>query len=155
MYVGSLNTAITLIFRLDRIGQVKWFLKADALGRREGAGWISFIYGSEGFGIKQDLPLAAQWLLKGATHGDVESMCDLAKAYINGRGIEKNNLEAFKWLAVVTAKENNPEAEELLRQTAKTMSRSELANARKQAAELVKKYVTAHDREDKEFERSE
>ena len=128
---------------------LKWYLKADELGDRDAAVFIATIY------RQSNKSLAARWLLKGATQGNTIAMCDLAKAYINGRGIERNNLEAFKWLAVVTAKENNPEAEELFRQTAKTMSHSELANARKQAAELVKKYVTAHDREDKEFERSE
>jgi TPR repeat protein len=78
-------------------------------------------------------------------------MNNLAEAYAAGDLVERDYTEAYRWLAVLTAKSNEVTTENLMASISKKMSQSEMASARAKAAESVKKYVTEEDRENKEY----
>ena len=139
--------------KVDYPEALKWYLKADELGDKTAAACIADIYRS-GMGMKKDPAKSYEWLLKGSLKGDAIAMRKLAEAYASGEGVNRNYAEAYKWLAVVTAKVNDASAEQLQAQVSKKLSVGELAGAKKQASALVNKYVTAKDRERKEYEKN-
>lgn len=131
---------------LDYPEALYWYLKAYELGDINATVFISEIYRSE-----DDLPEAILWLQKGASHGNTLAMQDLAEAYVSWKGVKQNYIEAYKWLSVVIARENDTSAESLFKKISESMSREELLTARKLASEAVEKYVTLQDKETKEY----
>lgn len=102
--------------------------------------FIAEIYRAGLNGVKKDLAKAAEWLVKGATAGDIASMQMLAEAYYAGDGVRRDYGEAYKWLAVVTSKEDNPDGAALMKKAASRMNSSELAAAKKKAAQAIREY---------------
>ncbi|MDT8287510.1 MAG: tetratricopeptide repeat protein [Elusimicrobiales bacterium] len=102
--------------------------------------FIAEIYRAGLNGVKKDLAKAAEWLVKGATAGDTASMQMLAEAYYAGDGVRRDYGEAYKWLAVVTSREKNPDGTALMKRAASRMNSSELAAAKKKAAQAIREY---------------
>ena len=67
-------------------------------------------------------------------------------------GTEVNLVEAYKWLAVCVEKKPDANEEEtVLKKVADKMQPAELERAKKEAAELIDKYVSPQDRESKRY----
>ncbi|HBE87730.1 MAG TPA: hypothetical protein DDW67_01120 [Elusimicrobia bacterium] len=130
---------------------LKHLLKAAESGNYTACVFIASIFSSGEEGVKRDPAKAVEWLRKGAVAGNTLAMNDLAEAYAAGDLVERDYTEAYRWLAVVTAKSNDVTAENLMSSISKKMSQSEMASARAKAAESVEKYVTEKDREFKEY----
>jgi uncharacterized protein len=143
----------------SRAESLKWYLKAAELGDDSVGPAISLIYSTGAEGVPKDLKKAQDCLLACARNGDLLSMCYLGEAYAGDAapsyrrlGTEVNLVEAYKWLAVCV--EKKPDANEektVLKKVADKMKSAELERAKKEAAELIDKYVTPQDREDKRY----
>jgi len=51
-----------------------------------------------------DFAKAVDWYRKAATHGELEAQLSLASCYLAGQGVEKNPLEAARWLRAAAAR---------------------------------------------------
>lgn len=140
--------------KADNAAALKWYTKGYELGDYTAAVFISNIYWGGGKGVKKNLSKSTEWLVKGAVEGDPSAMRKLAKAYMAGEGIRRDNAEAYKWLTVVTQKGKDPAAESLMRDIERKLGAAELAKAKKQAAGLVAKYVDEKDRANKKYEKT-
>jgi TPR repeat protein len=63
-----------------------------------------------GYGLRIDLPTAAQWYRLASDKGDARAQYELGEMLISGYGVSKNNNEALK-LITLSAKQNNPSAQ--------------------------------------------
>ena len=54
--------------------------------------------------VKQDLPQAAQWFLKGAEAGNKDCCYAVGLMYANGDGVKQDAKEAKKWLRLAADK---------------------------------------------------
>lgn len=66
-----------------------------------------------GHGVKKNMNLAAEFLLRATELGDAQSMYDIAIMYKEGAGIEQNSEKSLQWLQNA-AKNNEPRAQALL-----------------------------------------
>ncbi len=53
-----------------------------------------------GEGVQKNEKIGAQWLLYAANTGNPIAQNRVARLYANGRGVEKNAIEAAKWHAI-------------------------------------------------------
>jgi tetratricopeptide (TPR) repeat protein len=72
---------------------VNWFQQAADLNDAAAMGNLGYMY-LQGMGVPRNIPLAAEWLLKGAEGGDAHSMMNLASLLLQNNRRE----EAVSWL---------------------------------------------------------
>jgi TPR repeat protein len=130
-------------FEKDEKKALKFFINAFEMGDADAAHYISGIYEDNG-----DNRQAGQWLVKGAHGGGSLAMFYLAKAYArvgeySSRSIvQSNNMQAYKWLIVLTKKEYQTRFDNLFKQIASKISKSEKEEAKKLAVPLISKLIS-------------
>lgn len=97
-----------------------------------------------GQNVEKNLSKAASLFRQAAELGNVEAQFALAQMYANGEGVIKNNIESYKWMAVICgmADAGGPiynGAKHALASLAKQMTSAETDQARKEAIDLYKK----------------
>lgn len=143
--IGAATSPASKLGRMYMLGEGVKTDNAEALKLLSSTGdpkdcvFIAQIYRAGLHGVKKDLTKAAEWLTKGAAAGDIASMQRLAEAYYAGDGVPRNYGEAYKWMAVVTSKEDNPDGVALMKKAASRMTSAELSAAKKQAAETIER----------------
>lgn len=75
------------------------FQKSASLDNAKGMYHLATCY-ADGYGTKQNLTLAVNWLFKAAMKNNTYAMFDLARCYQQGKGVEKNLVKAFDWYSV-------------------------------------------------------
>lgn len=80
-----------------------------------------------------DMAKAVPLLLDAAERGYTPAMIPLAGAYADGKGVEKNLLEGFRWLAIAQYW-NAPNADQLMAQMAQDLKPEDVAQAKAAAA---------------------
>jgi len=79
-------------------------------------------------------------------------MYDLARMYAKGDGVRQNYVEAYKWLAVIVAKEYNVHAESFLKQVRSKMSKAQIEEGIKLSYRLISELVTDYHRYQKNYQ---
>lgn len=64
--------------------------------------WLGWGYAQGAFGVT-DAPEAVRWLTRSASHGDGGAAADLARFYVEGRGVTADAVEAYAWACVARA----------------------------------------------------
>mgnify|MGYP002857988076 CR=1 FL=1 len=77
----------------------QWHLKAAQAGYVPAMRITAYMY--SGLVVEKNEPESFRWYLKAANLGDEKSMCEVAKNYALGKGVEKNLAEADKWFAKI------------------------------------------------------
>lgn len=78
-----------------------WYLKSAQAGYVPAMRITAYMY--DGLAVEKNEPESFRWYLKAAKLGDEKSMCEVAKHYAIGKGVEKNLAEADKWFAKINA----------------------------------------------------
>ena len=73
-----------------------------------------------------------EWIKKGAQRGNVLAQFNLGGAYLKGKGVYKNNVEAYRWL-FLSAEGGHNEALAICDALAKKMEPADVAEAKKLA----------------------
>jgi len=134
----------------DDAEALKWFLKAVELGDYDVAIYIHFIIkacrGAKGYDTVEGR------LIKASLSGDARAMYDLVEMYAEGDGVRQNYVGAYKWLAVIVAKQNNARAKSLLKQLRSKMTKAQIAEGIKLSYRLISELVTDYDRTKKKYQ---
>jgi hypothetical protein len=96
---------------------------------------LAFLY-LDGQGVPQNFGEAAKWFAKAAEQGNAEAQHNLAQLYWEGKGVAKNPVEAAKWFILAKAMDNAAKVEQ-------TLSKEQVAEARKQAADWAENFKKA------------
>lgn len=129
----------------------KWFMKAVVdMMDIYAANYLVFIK-EVAIGVKGYDTVEGR-LIKASLAGDTRAMYDLARMYAKGNGVRQNYVEAYKWLAVVVAKENNARAESLLKQVRSKMSKAQIEEGIKLSYQLISELVTDYHRYRKNYQ---
>ena len=75
-----------------------------------------------------------KWLVPSAEHGYAEAQSELGMMYLSGRGVERDSVQAYKWLNLSAWR--NPQNDKLAGDLAATMS----ADETREAQALVKSW---------------
>ena len=78
----------------DPVAAAGWARLASAKGQPQGQFILGTLYNS---GIKADARMGFQWTSAAALNGNVKAMHNVAVAFVNGFGIEKNPVQAANW----------------------------------------------------------
>jgi len=128
----------------------KWFVKAVELHDYSVAVYIHFIgkasRGEKGYDTVEER------LIKASLAGDTRAMYDLARMYAKGDGVRQNYVEAYKWLAVIVARQYNVHAESLLKQVRSKMTKAQIEEGIKLSYRLISELVTDYDRTRKKYQ---
>ena len=81
---------------MDDLAQGYWFVTSSL-----GSLCTLQSYKDEQLVVEKNEPESFRWYLKAANLGDEKSMCEVAKNYALGKGVEKNLAEADKWFAKI------------------------------------------------------
>jgi len=84
---------------------------------------------------KQASSNRAYWIRREAEAGGAEGQCELGYLTENGLGVEKDNVEAYKWYFLAGGK-NNVEATQGMERLKQLMTAEDIAEAQKRAASL-------------------
>ena len=98
---------------------------------------LGLIYGKGTYGKILNLEKAFQWFGKSAMQGHLESQKELAMAYLEGKGVEKNWKEGLAWNLILMSRGYQP-ANDLWNNNAKNLTREEIKQARDRAEEIQK-----------------
>lgn len=128
----------------DDTEALKWFSKAAGHRDPYVATYIGFI--KEAAKGVEDYATMEGRLIKASMAGDARAMYDLAEMYAKGEGVRQNYVEAYKWLVVIVAKQNNARAELLLKQVRAKMTKAQLAEGIKLGYQLTSELATDYDR---------
>lgn len=93
-----------------------------------------------GLGVDKDYVEAARYLKKAAEGGLPQAQMQLAFRYLEGEGVPKDNVHAYKWF-YIAEKADEPRAKRALPLLSRNMSRSEIAEAKTLADETTAKFV--------------
>ena len=84
---------------------IEYYEKAASFGDIKSEYWLGIIYLNE----KDDLLKGIKWIEKSANNNHPGGQLNLGKAYISGKGKEKNFLEGLMWLMLAKDSSNNDE----------------------------------------------
>jgi TPR repeat protein len=140
-------------FPKDFLEAEKWYIRAAEQGHIGSQTSLAFAY-SSGDGVEQDYPQAAKWYLRAANQGNFLAQHSLAMMYEMGQGVPQDQVLAYKWYNLaathaVRKKEgdaldrfsqalsqmNLTAVAEARDRLARTITRSELAEAQKMTRE--------------------
>ncbi len=79
----------------DPMAAIRWSQTAAAQGDTNAQFILASLYAE---GVKPNPQRAFQWYSTAAAHGSAKAMHNLAMAYLNGQGVEKDTAAAINWL---------------------------------------------------------
>ena len=74
-----------------------WYKKAAAQHSARAVNALGFIYEVGGFGVLKDPQRAVRFYRQAATSGDAKGQMNLGRMYLDGIGVPKDYIEAYKW----------------------------------------------------------
>ena len=110
---------------------VKWYRKAADQGL-EAAQYNLEVMSRDGQAVPQDYTEAAKWYREAAEQGDSCAQYHLGLMYHNGQGVTQDYVLAHMWLNLAAA-QGDSDAKKLRDDTAKLMTRSQIAEAQRLA----------------------
>jgi TPR repeat protein len=121
----------------NTVEAVRWFRKAAEQGNDMAQYDLGRCY-DRGESLPQDYVEAAKWYRKSADQGNKFAQYSLAECYWVGQGVPQNAIESYVWYNLAAAQ---GVADSALRRdwVAKQMSKAEVAEGQRRAAEFVKK----------------
>jgi TPR repeat protein len=125
--------------RTDYKESLQWLRKSADQGLPDAQYALAEMY-EEGHGVPRSDEAAASWLRRAADHysdvdGVFQAETHLAYMYRDGR-VKENNVEAYKWFAIVGAAVNPPTDEDV-KHVSKEMSVAQIAEAQQKIREWV------------------
>jgi TPR repeat protein len=75
----------------------KWFRRAAAQHSARAINALGYIAEQGGFGVAKDVQQARKYYLQAAVAGDVKALMNLGRVYLEGIGVERDYIEAYKW----------------------------------------------------------
>lgn len=108
--------------------------KAAKLGSASAQWRMATIDGMANGPSNVDYRATLNWLVPSAEHGYAEAQSELGMMYLSGRGVERDSVQAYKWLKLSAWK--NPQNDKFASDLAVTMSVDEIREAR----DLVKSW---------------
>ena len=86
-----------------------------------------------------DLGQAAEWYKKSAEQGNPAAQLSLADLYAEGKGVQQDLVEAYKWAAIAGA-QKNPEARDFFESLTAHMTKNQISAGQS----LARKWVQEH-----------
>lgn len=128
--------------RTDYQEAFEWLRKAALKGDADAEVSLGEMY-QDGEFVSQNYVLAAKWYRKAAEHspdmgGAGQGRNQLGMLYEDGLGVSKNLVLAYTWYSLTQFRENLKEVES-------DMTRAQIAQARKMAADWLKAHPAEHD----------
>jgi hypothetical protein len=108
-----------------------WYKKAADQGQEIAQSSLGFLYNE-----KKDYKNALYWYRRAAKQGEGFAQNNLAVLYHAGNGVPVNSIEAYKWYSLAAA-QNVANSIEALPEIAKEMTRAQIAEGQRRAAEFV------------------
>lgn len=123
----------------DPVKAVEWIRKAAVQGDRDAQCNLGECYRAE-----EDFYNAAYWYRRSAAQGNGIAQNNLAVLYENGNGVPASDAEAYKWYNLAAAEGTAPDpviqnATKARQEIVKKMTRAEIAEGQRRAAEFVPK----------------
>lgn len=86
----------------DYRSSAKWYRKAAAQHSAIAINALGYIHEQGGFGVARDTRAAVKRYRQAAAMGDAKGQMNLGRMYMNGMGIPKDLIEAYKWIYLAT-----------------------------------------------------
>ncbi len=115
----------------------KWFSLAAKQGDAAAQNSLANMY-VDGKGVPKDYSKALKWVRMAAEQGNAVAQNGLGKLYSNGHGVAKNYVQAHMWYNLAAA-QGHEAAKKSRRLAEKLMSREQIAEAQRLAAEWTEK----------------
>jgi TPR repeat protein len=116
---------------------IKWYRKSADQGYAKAQTRLGLMY-DNGQGVSQNYIEAVKWYRKAAEQEDVEGQGYLGFSYALGTGVPQNLIKAYVWLSLASANGSQP-AKKALEEVRSEMTPQQVAQAQKEAAELLEK----------------
>lgn len=125
--------------RIDYHESIKWLRKSSAQGLPDAQVALAQMY-EYGRGVSKSDEDAAYWYRRAADHfsdvsGVFQAETGLAYMYRNGR-LKENNVEAYKWFAILGAAVNPPTDEDV-KDVSESMTQAQIAEAQHEVDEWI------------------
>lgn len=124
---------------------VFWLRKAAEQGDRDSQFQLGALYlghwqlaADDEIAIRPDMSEALKWFTAAAEQGEIAAQSNLGDFFLNGDGVERNVVQAYKWYYL--ASRESPHLRERLSRTAEQMSVEEIAEAER----LAQAWLRAH-----------
>lgn len=123
---------------------VFWLRKAAEQGDRDSQFQLGALYlghwqfADDEIAIRPDMSEALKWFTAAAEQGEIAAQSNLGDFFLNGDGVERNVVQAYKWYYV--ASRESPHLRERLSRTAEQMSVEEIAEAERLAQAWLRAY---------------
>jgi len=117
----------------DNKEAIKWFSKAAERGHAPTQFTLGNMY-YNGEGTAKDMGKAFQWHSRAAEQGYADSQFMVGAMYQGGMGISKDYVKSYAWLSIVSRE--HPEHIKLLNEMAPYMTKEQIAEAKKIAAQF-------------------
>ncbi|KAK3255977.1 hypothetical protein CYMTET_34866 [Cymbomonas tetramitiformis] len=118
---------------------IQWFYKSAVAGHSAAQNNLGVLYEKgSGLTIVQDLETAVMWYGRAAKQGHPYGMFNLATCYAHARGVEQDQVLAYKWLSAAS-EHGHQDAQEVLARIPQYVQedmRQQLASRRSQDVEL-------------------
>lgn len=134
--LGELHEAGQGVAR-DAAEAVKWYRKAAEQGSPAGQYALAMTY-LQGSGVAKDDAEALKWYRASADQGYALAVFHLGMRYKKGQGVKADPIEAYKWLTLA-ADRGVAEAREIREEVKSGMTREQVAEGKRRAAEFVAK----------------
>ena len=115
-----------------------WYARAAEMGHASAQFSLSGMY-ERGRGVPQDYKTATMWLTRAAEKGHPVAQNYLGMAYMTGQGTPRNYVRAHKWWNIA-ASQGDEKAKEYREKIEKTMSSTQIVEAKRRAREWVEKH---------------
>jgi TPR repeat protein len=77
-----------------------WFRRAAEQGKTDACNSVGELYHLGSSGIPVDHTAALEWFFRAAERGSAEAMYNIGLRYVAGQGVERDEIEAFKWFVL-------------------------------------------------------
>ena len=116
---------------------ITWFRKAAEKGLCSAQLHLGMIYEEGGNGIDQNYMESAKWYNKAAIQGDWIAQSSLGKMYAYGRGVDQNDIEAYKWVLIEEMPSGIEVSPDLKRLLLDRMTKEQIFLAQQKAKEFA------------------
>ena len=123
------------------------FTTMQALAETSNHGYAQYylaIMYMKGQGVEQDYKLAGEWLRKAAENSIVQAQFKLGELYMKGQGVPRDYEFAYAWFSV-GAEHKHDKSINAISKAMEKLSREELTEANKLAANYIEKYGPKED----------
>jgi hypothetical protein len=110
-----------------------WYRKAAEQGNLAAEAVIAYDY-YYGKGVKKNYGEAAHWYERAAEQGNLLAQFSIGCLYHTGTGVPKDDVESYKWFSLAAMK-NDIEATADIKELEKSMSPSQITEAKRRARE--------------------